>query len=461
MSDLIQRYLDGTLTPEELAELDALLRDPAAAERFASLSRLDADLSSHFREEARLPALPPLPPRRRWAARLALAACLLLLAGAGLVWWSLPPAPSLPLPPDWPRYLVVDVDETVVLPDGSSVELTAGTTATLWPRAVEMREGEGRFDVRPGDERFEVKTPVGRVTVVGTEFQVNVNEEETMNGKLILTVAVMAGLVDVSYDGRTFRLGAGQRGVYGQEERRPRADVTRGVLAEEGTETKLSLRGTERRGAPATEVEIGKDVKVIVDGKPGKLAGLPRGTRVVIEKNDKGVIVSVRAEGVIRAGVVSAVEKDSITIEQRGRDGATKDTLKVAGAAVTVDGKPGKLGDVKAGDRVTLTMSVDGKSVVALTKGAARERRPEGGDRPARPMRAVIEEIDAKAGTITVGGGERKRVLKLAKDVKVTVNDKPGKVEDFKKGDVVALTLSGREPVEVQAIASAPTRRER
>jgi ribosomal 50S subunit-recycling heat shock protein len=451
MSDLIQRYLDGTLTPEELAELDALLRDPVAAERFAALSRLDADLWSHFREEARLPPLPPLPPRRAWAARLALAACLLLLAGAGLVWWSLPPA--------WPRDVVAEAEETIRLPDGSTVTLSAGTSATLWPRSVELHEGEGYFDVRPGEELFEVMTPAGRVTVVGTQFQVNVNEEETMNGKgWILAVAVMAGLVDVSYDGEQFRLGAGQRGVYGQEERRPRADVTRGVLAEEGTDTKLSLRGTERRGAPATEVEIGKGVKVIVDGKPGKLAGLPRGTRVAIEKDAKGVIVSVRAEGAVQAGVVSAVEKESITIEKRTRTGAAKETFPVVGGTVTVDGKPAKLADIKAGDRVNLTMSVDGKSVVAVSRGAARERGREGA--AARPMRGEVEEIDAKAGTITLAG-ERKRVLKLAKDGKVTVNGKPGKLEDFKKGDRVVVTLSGREPVEVQEITSVPTRRER
>ena len=45
MSDLFQRYLDGTLTADEVRQLDELLRDPRMAERFAEVTRLDAGLN--------------------------------------------------------------------------------------------------------------------------------------------------------------------------------------------------------------------------------------------------------------------------------------------------------------------------------------------------------------------------------------------------------------------------------
>lgn len=53
LQSLIDRWLDGAATPEEAAEVDALLRsDPGAAEAFARTGKLDAALRDLTRESA-------------------------------------------------------------------------------------------------------------------------------------------------------------------------------------------------------------------------------------------------------------------------------------------------------------------------------------------------------------------------------------------------------------------------
>ena len=63
---LIDRYLDGVATPEEIAELDRLLAaDPAFADRFAKASRRDQALAAQFQVEAGAAKFRAFAPRRR------------------------------------------------------------------------------------------------------------------------------------------------------------------------------------------------------------------------------------------------------------------------------------------------------------------------------------------------------------------------------------------------------------
>lgn len=93
--ETLNAYVDGELSPDEAAELARhAARDQDLASRIAALHRLKAVVAG-----IAPPVTPPPISRRstlvaRWHLRLALAACLILVAGATALWWSPASAPS-------------------------------------------------------------------------------------------------------------------------------------------------------------------------------------------------------------------------------------------------------------------------------------------------------------------------------------------------------------------------------
>ncbi len=438
--ELARRLSDGTLSPEGHAELEALLRVPEGADTFAEASRLEADLSAHFAHEAEVEREAELlrrlarPPRRRWG-RLLLAASVLFLALGGLAWWL----SFLPVPPGETG---AAGPADLRLADGTRLRLADGARARIGVRRVELLEGEADFDVTPGTP-FEVVTPAGRVRVLGTSFNVLLTDEgEEMNAKtMILAVAVFAGLVQVEYRGVEYDLVAGQTRAFGQgREERPAVRTTHGVLEEVG-DGKLTIQGG--RGRESATLEVAGDAKVKIDGKPGKLADIPKGAHLVIEVTG-GKVSAVSAAGATAAMKVKEAGKDSVTFTVRGRreeDAEKKfDTKDVP---VVVDGKPGKAEDLKAGDEVAVTLTIDGKGIVLIARGGARE----GGDRPERGRGAAgaVKSVDAKANTITLEGvrGGEDKTLTLAEGAKILAGDKEIKLEEIKAGTQIVVALDG------------------
>lgn len=138
---------------------------PPAALTPAALAALE------FR--ARAPGRPA--PMRRWAA--ALAACL-ALAAVGAFWWMQQQLPQ-------PLLLQTAVGESrsVTLEDGSMITLDTDSriAVAFGPRGrgIELQRGAAFFDVTPEPDRpFVVETPHGRVTVLGTQFQVRQDPDE-------------------------------------------------------------------------------------------------------------------------------------------------------------------------------------------------------------------------------------------------------------------------------------------
>lgn len=97
--------------------------------------------------------------------------------------------------------------EVIVLPDESEVTLNSlselSFNGTKWEdnRNVEIK-GEAYFDVAKG-KRFDVNTPVGTISVLGTEFNVIVRDS-------IFSVSCYEGLVQVTHNNETTRLPAGK-----------------------------------------------------------------------------------------------------------------------------------------------------------------------------------------------------------------------------------------------------------
>jgi anti-sigma factor RsiW len=95
LEELIHKYADGVASPDELAQLNAALKnDPAAADLFVRVTAAEVLLRGHF-DAARVPqpahhtSLMTHPPRRWWAWGLAAAAVLAVALG---VTWALRPA---------------------------------------------------------------------------------------------------------------------------------------------------------------------------------------------------------------------------------------------------------------------------------------------------------------------------------------------------------------------------------
>ncbi|HET8728197.1 MAG TPA: FecR family protein [Alphaproteobacteria bacterium] len=149
----------------------------------------------------RPPEAAPLPLRRRsafgverWRLAAVAAAVLLLVAGAGIFWAAQPPGYAAALFAD--HRTGPDAFKSVALPDGSTVTLSASSALSVAfdgpVRRVELHRGEAYFSVAPDAERpFSVLAAEGRVSVIGTEFDVKLAGRQAR-------VSVASGNVEVS-----------------------------------------------------------------------------------------------------------------------------------------------------------------------------------------------------------------------------------------------------------------------
>jgi hypothetical protein len=203
------------------------------------------------------------------------------------------------------------------------------------------------------------------------------------------------------------------------------------IVAVQGS--KLTLQ-VGRRGPDSEQVlEVGKSIRVVLDGKPANVSDLAKGMIVRVVR-DRDVVVRIVADPQVQTGRVKAVDGDRITLEGRGReDGPTFELTP--DTKIALDGKEARAADLKPGTSVMLYLSADGKRLLAIRAGERTER--------ATATIGVLKAVDAKAGTLTVEGlrGGQERTLTLAKEVKVTVAGKEARPEDLKSGQTVVLTL--------------------
>lgn len=403
--ELIARYLDGAASEAEAAELSRLVEaDPLAAQALAEAGRLDAWLERHFRqtmsngraravvERIEADLLPPargagLAPWARWLTSWAVLAAAAVLAIGVLALWL------------WPRgadcrvlsgRVLADGAETRTIARGATIQvaeraalqLSDGSRATLEPatratlhgaaeglrQLVALHEGGGVFTVERAQGGFQVRTPVGSVTALGTEFSVKLLPQ-TPDGTggdamrlrhVALAVAVITGAVQVQMGEHAYVLGIGDSQVFAGD-------------------------GEREAPKPPYAPRVGE----------GERDGAPRPTRV--------------------SGEITAVGGASIMVTSRGDRGET--TLNIiirtetrirleTGETETVIGEGGRevqkpkfaegaMADLKVGQRVNVTC-VDGNKATEVTvlrsrasregEGEVRVKR-EGGEGEARIRR--------------------------------------------------------------------------
>ncbi len=260
--ELIHKHIDGVATPEELAELEGVLRGSrAAARHLADACRIDAFLAEHFAEEQRTVEVAGLigagrgrsaapAPQERRRRRLALpalaaAAAVLLAVGvaalhrlvlrgggarryevvSGQVLVDGEPTRSVAA---GSRFVVPGTARVVLrLADGTRAELAPSSEVVLRGRGADAREtlelveGRGRFEVTAGGGRFCVATALGSVTALGTDFTVELwsagaaglGEASSVRA---LSVAVARGRVRVEAGGGSHELASGESRAYAE-----------------------------------------------------------------------------------------------------------------------------------------------------------------------------------------------------------------------------------------------------
>jgi RNA polymerase sigma factor (sigma-70 family) len=175
-------------------------------------------------------------------------------------------------------------------------------------------------------------------------------------------------------------------------------------------------------------LRVTRDAKITIDGKPGDLAGVPRGANVTLrEFADPRTARNVLAEGRWFWGVLKAVDvaNNTVTFDAKGAADVAGKTFRVLpDASVAIDGQPGKLSDVPPGSFVNVTLTVDQQVVRSV---AAQGPRVAG----------VVKAVDAGKNTITVDD----TTYAVAQGTDIVIDGKRGPLAEVPVGTNVGLNL--------------------
>lgn len=188
--EIIQRYLDGKATKEELQQLQSYLggKDLSVlrewmARDWDDLTGDEVELtpgsSNEMLRQVKLQINRSKRIRRKKVKRrqyLAVAASLIFVLGTGFLLWSLRPVPQLTYATGYGEW------KTLTLPDGSWVKLNANSEirfAARWKKGAHRQvwlHGEAFFKVQQKPAtgaKFQVYTKDLQVEVLGTSFNVS------------------------------------------------------------------------------------------------------------------------------------------------------------------------------------------------------------------------------------------------------------------------------------------------
>jgi hypothetical protein len=243
--------------------------------------------------------------------------------------------------------------------------------------------------------------------------------------------------------------------------------ILKTVDAERGNVTVTIQPG---KGQPDQEktFPVAEDARVLIErqGKKGavkqdRLADLPQGALVHLKlSGDQKSVGGIRAQGRLVQGVIKATnaKKNTITLGvQQGEEISAKtfqlakDAPIHAAAAKTGKVPELKLADLATGALAELRLSLDGKEVVAILTAGPR-------------VEGTVKTVDARKGTVTLtvapkGQPAEEKTFRLARDARVEIDGRAGKVADLPTEALVSVQLSPdlRAAVAVRAEGPAIT----
>ncbi len=124
----------------------------------------------------------------------------------------------------------------------------------------------------------------------------------------------------------------------------------------------------DEAGKDEKTLDVPAGVPVSVDGTGVKLKALTPGMRVLIEKDAKGKLKAIRAEGPTITGTIRSAGRLRVTLAG-GRKKADVAYVPATDVKVTIDGKPAAIDALKPGTRVSVKLSADGKRALAIRAG--------------------------------------------------------------------------------------------
>ncbi|MBA4065104.1 MAG: hypothetical protein C0501_15600 [Isosphaera sp.] len=255
----------------------------------------------------------------------------------------------------------------------------------------------------------------------------------------------------------------------GQKPGRKQFKVAGKVAGVDVTNNSLAVARQRESGIVEEFFKLAADAKLFVDGKPAGLKDVPRDSTAALvllagtKDGERPEILEARVTGASVTGLISKVEAGAVTVGVA--DVGDKVVKLTADTKVTVDGKEAKAADLKAGDKVTVTLTAKGDAALSVSRGTGGK---DGGEKPAKPdggkpdggkvpAGKPVAAVDPVAGTITLavktdGGGAP--VVRVAAGAKVFVDGREAKLADVPKGAVVTfggLKDGAKEVGEVRA----------
>jgi RNA polymerase sigma factor (sigma-70 family) len=184
-----------------------------------------------------------------------------------------------------------------------------------------------------------------------------------------------------------------------------------------------------------------KNAGISIEGKPGKLAAVPVGARVLVSWFiDLKTAREVQAMGATYFNVVVKavdVEKHTIAfVADTGPGEVAGQTFAVArDAMIRVDGRDGKLAEVPPGAHLQVDLSLDGKTVRGI-----------GAEGPGFPG-LLVKATDVEKHTITFAADKGPaevagKTFAVTRATEVRVDGRPGKLAELPPGASVDLSLS-------------------
>jgi len=191
------------------------------------------------------------------------------------------------------------------------------------------------------------------------------------------------------------------------------------------------------------ELQVQPTTRILIDGKERKLADLKGGLPVEVDyrparKSDqKAQAIKIVATGTKSDGQLHEVDLPTGTITVRREDEAKGEVVDadhavVKDATITIDGKKGRLEDLKPGMRVVVLHSAIKPVLVGIEAIGPR-------------VEAVLAAVDAPRNTIAVNIRNTHLTagnVLVAPDVKVVLDGKPASLADLKPGLRVTLQMS-------------------
>ncbi len=192
----------------------------------------------------------------------------------------------------------------------------------------------------------------------------------------------------------------------------------------------LTVSESREREVSERTLNLIKNVKVTIDGRDTRLSDLVPGNLLLLQvSGESGDVLAIRAEGAAVTGVIRSVDPLARTITLGGD---RERTLTLApDAKVLLEGRPGELAGLREGMRVSLRLSSDQRSVVAIQVGEGRQegegRRPDGDRRETPLVGGVVKAVDAEARTITLAGEDRDQTFPVHREARINLAEiRPG-----------------------------------